>query len=474
MVSPSSPVTSAFHTGFDDLRRELDIEDEFSPEALAEAATPHPESERAGTRRVDARDLDLVTIDPPHSLDLDQAYGAQRRGEGYEVSYAIADPAAFIAPGGALDQATRRRGVTMYAPDHNTPLHPRVLSEDSASLLAGRDRPAVLWTITLDAEGRQMAARLERATVRSREKLSYREAQRRIDDASAAESLVLLAEIGHLRDQLEQERGGVSLRLPSQEVVATDDGYALRYDQSLPVEDWNAHISLLAGMAAADLMLDAGVGLLRTLPPPPDDTLRQVRRHGLALGIDWPHDQSYQERVRTLEHEVPEHAALLAFAVRALRGAGYMALERGSAPPGDTIHWAIGADYAHVTAPLRRVGDRFANECLLAICADQDVPAWAVEGAEEMPEVLGRARRRERALDRGVVDLAEALLLAPRLGEVFSAVVTTERRDGQVAIQIREPAVAATCLSEASPGEVIDVRLTAADPDARRVVFEPT
>ncbi|MDG2111233.1 MAG: RNB domain-containing ribonuclease, partial [Actinomycetota bacterium] len=279
-----------FHRGFDDVRRELDIIEDFSADALAEATAAEWQSARAGRTPGDHRHLPFVTIDPPESLDLDQAYTAARRRDGYVVHYAIADPAAFVRPGGALDLATRERGVTMYAPDHNTPLHPRSLSEGAASLLPGQDRPAVLWTIELDGEGRRTSARLERTTIRSREKLSYGTAQDRIDTGSADEALLLLREIGELRVALERERGGVSLSLPSQEVVDTDHGYDLRYDESLPVEDWNAQISLLTGMAAGDLMLDAGVGLLRTLPPPPTDTLTQIRRHGLALGVDWPRD----------------------------------------------------------------------------------------------------------------------------------------------------------------------------------------
>ena len=86
------------------------------------------------------------------------------------------------------------------------------------------------------------------------------------------------------------------------------------------------------------------------------DTLVQVRRHGLALGIDWPEGLSYQERVRSLRHEVPEHAALLAFAVRALRGAGYLALD--GAATDETIHWAMdakGIDVDEAVGKLKQI-----------------------------------------------------------------------------------------------------------------------
>src|SRR5699024_8902046 len=104
--------------------------------------------------RTDATDLPLVTVDPPGARDLDQAVLLERRGRGgFRVHYAIADVAAFVRPGGALDRETRRRGQTLYLPDGNIPLHPRVLSEDAGSLLPNRVRPAVLWRIDLAEDG---------------------------------------------------------------------------------------------------------------------------------------------------------------------------------------------------------------------------------------------------------------------------------------------------------------------------------
>src|SRR5215218_7461111 len=103
---------------------------------------------------LDRTDLELITIDPPGSRDLDQALHIARGKSGeFVVSYAIADVAAFVEPGGKLDREAHRRGTTLYAPDRRTPLHPPVLSEGAASLLPNEVRPALLWTITLDHRG---------------------------------------------------------------------------------------------------------------------------------------------------------------------------------------------------------------------------------------------------------------------------------------------------------------------------------
>ena len=79
-----------------------------------------------------------MTIDPAGSRDLDQAFHAERRPHGFRVRYAIADVAAFVAPGGALDREAFARGVTLYLPDGRAPLYPDVLGEGAASLAARR------------------------------------------------------------------------------------------------------------------------------------------------------------------------------------------------------------------------------------------------------------------------------------------------------------------------------------------------
>ncbi len=473
------PDTELFHQGFGAIRTELELPVSFSDAAIAEAVEsaqrgPVLPPDVPGHDISDRRDIPFVTVDPPGSRDLDQAFSAETRGEGYRVFYAIADVAAFVTPGGAIDTESFARGVTLYSPDMRTPLHPVQLSEGAASLLADQEVQALLWTIDLDAEGRIENAHLARSLVRSRAQLDYQTAQERIDASTdPTEPLALLRTIGQLREALEAERGAVSLSLPAQEVVGQPDGsYGLTYDVSRPVEGWNAQISLLTGIAAARIMLDGGIGVLRTLPTPYDRTVRSIRQAGLALGIDWPEGLSYADRVRDLDPNIAAQAALLTQAARALRGAGYVAFN-GELPELRT-HSAIASEYAHVTAPLRRVADRFANEVLLALCAERDAPDWAVERLTEIPSAMGRGVSKDRKLEKAVVDFVEAVVLEPRVGQTFSAVVVdVDDEDDRSKIQLRDPAVVAKIKTAAAPlGAEVDVRLVAADPTQRSITFE--
>lgn len=463
--------------GFAQIREELDVPAQFDPEVLEQAETaaargPQLPSGAGGTEIGDHRDIPLVAIDPEGSRDLDQAFAAERRGDGYRVFYAIADLAAFITPGSALDAEARKRGVTLYSPDERASLHPVVLNEDVASLLPGQDRQSLLWTLDLDSDGLLIDSQLRRATVRSTRSMNYKTAQNEIDDGSATDSLKLLKVIGELRQEQERERGAVSLQLPSQEIVRSSDGYELQYDESLPVEGWNAQISLMTGIAAARIMIDGGEGLLRTLPPPQEDTIDRIRRTARALGVDWPAEQSYPDRVRLLTPSDPKQAALLSSAARGLRGAGYLAFHGGKIPKLHE-HSAIASVYAHVTAPLRRVCDRFTNEIVLAMSEGRDSPAWATEALDELPVIMGKARQRDRALERTMIDYAESVWLQGRVGDTFEAVVTGRGRD-DFTLMVTEPAVIARIsASDLELGSTINVRLTSVNPDRRRLAFEP-
>src|SRR3954468_2850605 len=342
------------------LRQDLELPGEFPPEVQAEAAKAAATPRVGGD--VDATDLELVTLDPAGSRDLDQAFAITRRqGGGFDFSYAIADVAAYVAPGGAIDDEAHRRGETLYLPDGRIALPPPVLSEGAASLLPGADRPAVLWRLQLDGGGEPTSIDVRRSIVRSRAQLDYVSLQKQGGDVAA-----VLSEVGQLRQQRERERGGVSLAEPEQQVERAGDGWELSYRAPLPVEDYNAQLSLLTGMAAAKLMLDGKVGLLRTMPPPSDATVASLRRSASALGIDWPKGASYADVVRRLDPTVPMQAAMIRLAAVLFRGASYTAFV--GEPPAIATHSAVAAAYAHATAPLRRVPRPFRSGALPAPC----------------------------------------------------------------------------------------------------------
>ncbi|MFJ9317048.1 RNB domain-containing ribonuclease [Pimelobacter simplex] len=471
-VRTSSP---ELQQGLEAIAKELDLPGDFPVEVTAAA-------ERSAADVVlpelDRTDLPFLTIDPAGSMDLDQALHIERSGpggKGFRVHYAIADVAAFVRPGDPVDVEANRRGETLYGAGTRIPLHPAELSEAAASLLPDQVRPALLWTLDVDAAGTLTEVRVERARVRSTARWSYVDAQKALDDGSAPEVITLLREVGELRNQQEVARGGISLPLPEQEVDESDGGLRLVFREQLPVEQWNAQISLLTGMAAAKLMIGAKVGILRTLPPPDPRDVARLRRVAKGLRISWPHDLDYPGFVRSLDPAVSEHQAMVVACTRLLRGSGYAVFD-GELPE-QTRHSAIAAEYAHVTAPLRRLGDRYAGEVCLAICAGTAVPDWVLAALPGLPKTLQDSARRAGSYERAVLDLVEAAVLADRVGETFDAVVTSVRDDhpDTGVVVLAEIGVEAPVTSDGGAalplGDDVRVTLAGADVAARKVAF---
>lgn len=466
-IQVTGDVPARLEDGFVRIAREAGLPGAF-PQAVLDEADWVAEVPRLPGE--DLTDLPFVTIDPPGSMDLDQALHLERLRGGYRVWYAVADVGAFVRPGGAIDREARERGETVYLPTGSVPLHPRVLSEGAASLLPGAARPAAVWRIDLDADGRALGADVQRALVRSRERLDYAYVQAAVDTGTADGVLGLLAEIGARRLELERERGGVTLPTPEQEVVPGGGGYRLAFRPPLPAEAWNAQISLLTGMAAASMMLDAEIGVLRVLPPPRPDDLDRVRRVATALDVPWPDGASYGQVVHGLDPAVPRQAAFLQESRVLLRGAGYVAFD--GAPPALADHAAVGAPYAHVTAPLRRLADRYVTEVCLAVAAGEPVPAATREALADLPGLMAASGRRSGAVERACVDLVEAFVLRDRLGEPFDAmVIDVADHGGSGQVQLADPAVIARCDGPLPLGERVTVRLTRADPATREVRF---
>jgi exoribonuclease R len=458
------------------VRAEFALPAAFPTEVVAEAQRVAATPPAVGADRVDATDVPLVTIDPPGSKDLDQALGVQRTADGFRMHYAIADLGAFVVPGGVLDAEVRHRGQTFYLPDGSVPLHPPALSERAASLLPDGPRPAVLWTIELNAAAEPTSVDVRRAVVRSLAQLDYAGVQADVDAGRLHPALAGLPELGALRRGLALRRGAIELELPEQEVTRAGDGWTVTIRRRTAVEQWNEQMSLLTGMAAARIMLDAGIGLLRTLPAPEPEALAEFARTAAELGIDWPAGAQPAEVLAALPHTGAAPLALRRAASALLRGAGYTAFDvAGGVPvPADPGHGGIGGPYAHVTAPLRRLVDRFGTEVCLAMAAGAEPPDWLRAALPTLPELMAASDSVAGKVTRACIDRTEAALLAGRIGAEFDVVVLRRSApDEPGEVFLAEPPVLARCTGTLRAGRTARVRLVEADPATGRIGFTP-
>jgi exoribonuclease R len=275
--------------------------------------------------------------------------------------------------------------------------------------------------------------------------------------------------VGELRQAREVARGGVSLPIPPQHVdrrAALRMGYELTYEEPNAAEGWNAQISLVTGHVAAERMLAARVGMLRTMPPPTPEDVARFRTAARALGAAWPEGVSYPEFIRSLDPEDPRTATLVWQARHLMRGADYVAFD--GATPEHPKHAALAMVYAHATAPLRRLGDRYVLDLLVELARGGRPDEAEVKTLLALPPVMNAADTRAAKLERRVIDTAEAWVLRDRVGDVLPATVL-DVQPGWAEVQLAEPPVrdraargpgAAPTLGQPAEVRVSAVRLT--------------
>jgi exoribonuclease R len=186
--------------------------------------------------------------------------------------------------------------------------------------------------------------------------------------------------------------------------------------------------------------------------------------------VDWPDGAQPGDVISRISGSGdPQQAAFLDQAARLLRGAGYTAFD--GTRPEQPAQSAVAAPYAHVTAPLRRLADRFSTEVCLALAAGRQPPDWARGSLPELPGLMAEADRHAGELERACVDLTEAWLLSGREGTEFDAVVLEAHHD-RATVVLDEPAVRAPCYgADLAPGERVRARLELADTRTRQVRF---
>ncbi|PSJ37374.1 RNB domain-containing ribonuclease [Allosphingosinicella deserti] len=457
MKSLSDPAR-ALANGLAAIRREFQVPASFPPEVLnaAERAATKPLTEH-----VDRTDRPFVTLDPASSTDLDQAFAIDRSGADLLLHYAIADVAWFVDDGGPIDAEAWRRGETLYLPDGKAGLYPPILSENVASLLPAGPRPAVIFTVRVDPDGDVRLDGAERAIIRSRAKLAY-------DNVRNEDLPHGFVELAARIAIAEQKRGASRIDPPEQEVARRGDGFALVFRPRLDSEIRNAALSLAANLAVADTLFAHQTGLYRVMPEPDERAVRRLRFTARAFAVVWPETMPLDIFEQGLNSADPKHAALMLAIRRAGGGAAYAPLTPGIVP----WHSAMAARYAHATAPLRRLADRYVVRATLAVANGRPVADADTAAFETLPPVMARADALAAQIDRAVIDLAEAVMLDGKAGRSFSAVVTDADERG-ARIQLCDfPVVARIAGDDLAPGDTLDVTLTEADPERRTIRFD--
>lgn len=450
--------TNALDRGLAAIRQQFQVPESFPAGVLAAAEQA---ARREPTEHVDRTGERFVTLDPATSTDLDQAFAIEPSGQDLLLHYAIADVAWFVDDGDPIDIEAWQRGTTFYLPDGKAGLYPPVLSEGVASLLPGGPRPAVIFTVRVDPVGAAHLDGAERAIIRNSAKLAY-------EGVTQAELPPEFGELARRIEVAEIHRGAARVDPPEQEVVALGEGrYELAFRPMTQAEQRNAALSLAANMAIANVLLANRTGLFRVMGEPDKRAIKRLRLTARAHGLDWPQHVTLEDYGRKLDPSDPKQAAFMLAIRRAGPPAAYAPFVEGRKP----WHSAMAASYAHATAPLRRLADRYVVDATLAVANGRAVPQAVREAFAKLPQVMARADARSSQVQRASVDLAETVMLHGREGESFVSVVTDIDERGARMQLCGLPVVARVDAQGVQAGDELQVKLLSADPDRRELRF---
>lgn len=420
----------------------------FSEAAEAEAAGA---GEPGLSGRTDLRDIPLVTIDPPDARDHDDAVYAEpdpdaRNRGGWVVWVAIADVAAYVRPGAALDQEAREKGNSVYFPDRVEPMLPHALSSNMCSLRQGENRACLAVRMVFDKAGRKIGHRFVRGLMRSAAKLSYDQAQAAIDGEPDDLTGPLMARVLRpLWDAYACLKIGRDARSP----LAIES--AERRVQISPegkVVSITARVSLEAHRLIEEMMIQANVAAAETLEQRRSpliyrvhDTPSMEKVQALAdflstIGLDWAKGEAPRtdrfnrllEQTRGGPHAEIVNEVVLRTQMQAIYS------------PENIGHFGLNLQrYAHFTSPIRRYADLIVHRALIASLkfGEDGLSERDVVRIGETAEMITAAERRAMAAERDATDRYVAAYLAERQGAEFDGRVTGVTRFG-LFVRIRD------------------------------------
>jgi ribonuclease R len=413
----------------------------FTAAAEAEAEAAEPPT-LAG--RTDLRDLPLITIDPSDARDHDDAVYAHpdddpKNKGGWVVWVAIADVAAYVRSGSALDREARDKANSVYFPDRVEPMLPERLSNGLCSLRQGEGRACIAVRMVFDAEGRKLSHRFVRGLMRSAAKLSYEQAQAAIDGLPDDVTGPLLepvlrplwAAYGALKFGRDK-RSPLEIESPERRIVIGPDGRvaSITARKFLDANKLIEEMMIQANTAAAETLEQRRTPLIyRVHEQPSQEKLKNLTDFLSTLDVRWsmgeaPRTERFNrllEQMRDTPHAEIVNEVVLRTQMQAIYS------------PDNVGHFGLNLDrYAHFTSPIRRYADLIVHRGLIRALGLGDDGLTDIEMATltEIAEHITLAERRAMAAERDATDRYVAAFMEGREGAEFTGRITGVTRFG--------------------------------------------
>ena len=393
------------------------VEEEFPPEVQAEAAKIELSPDKNEiSRRIDRRNLKIVTIDGEDAKDLDDGVFAAEIDGGFFLGVYIADVSYYVKRNSALDKEAFERGTSIYPVDRVVPMLPRELSNGICSLNAGVDRFAMACEMKLDFSGKVVEYKIFPTVIHVFKRLSYTQVDKFLDGeeilSECAENLNVLKKIHDLRRKIRSERGAIDFNLPEMKILLNEAGKPLEIMKKFQTlaESIIEECMLLANETVAEHTLKKKIpSLYRVHELPTSEkvlTLNNLLAH-FGLHLNSGKKPSEFQKVLAKVKNLPAEKIITSYALRTMQQARYS--------PENLGHFGIAAEYyTHFTSPIRRYPDLIVHRALRE---------GNLKKLEEISRQSSERERRAIEIEREALDLKAVEYMQRFIGQNFDGVI---------------------------------------------------
>jgi exoribonuclease-2 len=449
------------------------------------AIQAHPELPAAPGAE-DLRSLLWSSIDNDTSKDLDQIEWVEQLPDGrIRVLVGVADVDVRVKRGTVIDGHAKSETTSVYTGVKVFPMLPAELSEGITSLNENEDRLAVVIEFCVDAAGTASDGKAYRALVRNRAQLAYNSVGAWLEGtgpapAKVAASANLAAQL-KLQDTAAQRMVGGRFQHGALDLETIETRPVMLADQAVEIArlEKNRATSLIEEfMVAANGVIarhfeGAGVASIRRIVRTPKRWDRMVEvAQGLGTTLPaTPDSKALNDFLLAQKQKDPDHFPDLSLTMIKLMGPGeYVLVKPSEVSPG---HFGLAVqDYTHSTAPNRRFPDVVTQRLMKALLAKAKPPYS--EGdlnaiATRCTLMEDNARKVEREMQKRIA----AVVLHPRIGQSFPAIVTGVNQYGTF-VRTLNPHVDGMVVSGGKGldvGDKVTVKLVSTDPQRGFIDF---
>ncbi|MBR6713295.1 MAG: ribonuclease R [Selenomonadaceae bacterium] len=393
------------------------VEEDFPPEVQAEASRIELQPNKNEiSRRIDRRNLKIVTIDGEDAKDLDDGVYAEEKNGAFFLGVYIADVSFYVKPRTFLDKEAFERGTSIYPVDRVVPMLPTELSNGICSLNAGVDRLAMACEMKIDFSGRVVDYSIFPTVIHVFKRLTYTQVNKFLDGdkilADCAENINALKKIHDLRRKIRSERGAIDFDLPEMKILLNSAGKPIEITKRIQTigESIIEECMLLANETVAEHTIKNKIPSLyrvHELPNPEKVlTLNNLLAH-FNLHINKGKEPSEFKKILSKVKNMPAERVITSYALRTMQQARYS--------PENLGHFGLAAKfYTHFTSPIRRYPDLIVHRALRGTL---------IKNLEEISRQSSERERRAIEIEREALDLKAVEYMERFVGQNFDGMI---------------------------------------------------